>query len=89
MKKFKKLLAGLLAGAMMLGSMSATAFAAQTTTPATIDTTKTGSLTIHKYEYNGLLGRKLQVRQQIQFRKEQKLLLVLNLRFMKSLMLTT
>ena len=52
MKKFKKLLAGLLAGAMMLGSMSATAFAAQTTTP-TIDTTKTGSLTIHKYEYNG------------------------------------
>lgn len=61
MKKFKKLLVGLLAGAMMLGSMSATAFAAQTTTmtPATIDTTdttgkpKTGSLTIHKYEYNG------------------------------------
>ena len=53
MKKFKKLLAGLLAGAMMLGSMSATAFAAQTTTSATIDTTKTGSLTIHKYEYNG------------------------------------
>nr|WP_295286801.1 SpaH/EbpB family LPXTG-anchored major pilin [uncultured Blautia sp.] len=53
MKKFKKLLAGLLAGAMMLGSMSATAFAAQTTTPATIDTTKKGSLTIHKYEYNG------------------------------------
>lgn len=53
MKKFKKLLAGLLAGAMMLGSMSATAFAAQTTTSATIDTSKTGSLTIHKYEYNG------------------------------------
>ena len=53
MKKFKKLLAGLLAGAMMLGSMSATVFAAQTTTPATIDTTKEGSLTIHKYEYNG------------------------------------
>lgn len=52
MKKFKKLLAGLLAGAMMLGSMSATAFAAQTTTSATIDTSKTGSLTIHKYEYN-------------------------------------
>ena len=60
MKKFKKLLAGLLAGAMMLGSMTATAFAeseTQTTTqktpPATIDTGKTGSLTIHKYEYNG------------------------------------
>lgn len=56
MKKFKKLLAGLLAGAMMLGSMSATAFAAQTTTSATIDTSKTGSLTIHKYEYNGTGG---------------------------------
>lgn len=61
MKKFKKLLAGLLAGAMMLGSMTATAFAedggtvasTQATTPATIDTTKLGSLTIHKYEYNG------------------------------------
>lgn len=59
MKKFRKLLAGLLAGAMMLGSMTATAFAesatqttTQRTTPATIDTTKTGSLTIHKYEYN-------------------------------------
>lgn len=62
MKKFKKLLVGLLAGAMMLGSMSATAFAAQTTTSATIATTdttgepKTGSLTIHKYEYNGTGG---------------------------------
>ena len=59
MKKFKKLLAGLLAGAMMLGSMTATAFAedaTQTTTPATIDTGKTGSLTIHKYEYNGNSG---------------------------------
>ena len=56
MKKFKKLLAGLLAGAMMLGSMSATAFAAQTTTSAIIDTSKTGSLTIHKYEYNGTGG---------------------------------
>lgn len=58
MKKFKKLLAGLLAGAMMLGSMSATAFAAEeTNTPkmpaATIDTSLKGSLTIHKYEYNG------------------------------------
>ena len=58
MKKFKKLLAGLLAGAMMLGSMTATAFAegenpSPTPIPTTIDTTKTGSLTIHKYEYNG------------------------------------
>ena len=54
MKKFKKLLAGILAGAMMLGSMSATAFAADASAKMpTIDTTKTGSLTIHKYEYNG------------------------------------
>ena len=60
MKKFKKLLVGLLAGAMMLGSMSATAFAADASAKMpTIDTTDTtgkpkkGSLTIHKYEYNG------------------------------------
>ena len=60
MKKFKKLLVGLLAGVMMLGSMSATAFAADASAKMpTIDTTdttgkpKTGSLTIHKYEYNG------------------------------------
>lgn len=60
MKKFKKLLAGLLAGAMMLGSMTTTAFAEDnagttkhTVTPATIDTNLKGSLTIHKYEYNG------------------------------------
>ena len=62
MKKFKKLLAGLLAGAMMLGSMSATAFAAEETntpkmTAATIDTSLEGSLTIHKYEYNGNSGK--------------------------------
>lgn len=62
MKKFKKLLAGLLAGAMMLGSMSATAFAAEGTdtpkmTAATIDTSLKGSLTIHKYEYNGKSGK--------------------------------
>ena len=61
MKKFKKLLAGILAGAMMLGSMSATAFAAEGTdipkmTAATIDTSLKGSLTIHKYEYNGTGG---------------------------------
>lgn len=51
MKKFKKLLAGLLTGAMLLGSMSVSAFAdeaAASTTPV-IDTTKTGSITIHKY----------------------------------------
>ncbi|RHO74130.1 isopeptide-forming domain-containing fimbrial protein, partial [Ruminococcus sp. AF45-4BH] len=57
MKKFKKLLVGLLAGAMMLGSMSATAFAADASAKMpTIDTTKTGSLTIHKYEYTGNAG---------------------------------
>lgn len=62
MKKFKKLLAGLLAGAMMLGSMSATAFAADATTTTkmpTIDLSRegSGSLTIHKYEYNDNGGK--------------------------------
>ena len=52
MKKFKKLLAGLLAGAMMLGSMSATAFASDATEPvSTIDYTKKGSLTLYKYYF--------------------------------------
>ena len=51
MKKFKKLLAGLLTGAMLLGSMSVSAFAADKT--PVIDESKTGSITIHKYEYNG------------------------------------
>lgn len=59
MKKFKKLLAGLLAGAMMLGSMSATAFAADATTTTKMPTivNRTGSLTIHKYEYNDNGGK--------------------------------
>ena len=59
MKKFKKLLAGILAGAMILGSMSVTAFAADATTTTkmpTIDENRTGSLTIHKYEYTGNSG---------------------------------
>ena len=48
MKKFKKLLVGLLTGAMLLGSMSVSAFAADKT--PVFDTTKTtGSITIHKY----------------------------------------
>ena len=48
MKKFKKLLAG----AMMLGSMSATAFAADATEPvSTINYTKKGSLTLYKYYF--------------------------------------
>lgn len=57
MRKMKKVLAGILSAAMMLSSMTLSAFAAQTTTPATIDTTKKGSLTIHKYEYNGDEGQ--------------------------------
>ena len=57
MKKFKKLLAGLLTGAMLLGSMSVSAFAADaaTKTPV-IDEREKGSITIHKYEYNGTGG---------------------------------
>lgn len=47
MKKFKKLLAGLLTGAMLLGSMSVSAFAADKT--PVIDESKKGSITIHKY----------------------------------------
>lgn len=60
MKKFKKLLAGLLAGAMMLGSMSATAFAADATEPvSTIDYTKKGSLTLYKYYFKNNQPNKL------------------------------
>lgn len=55
MRKMKKILAGIVSAAMVLSSLTLTAFAAQTT-PATIDTSKTGSLTIHKYEYNGSAG---------------------------------
>lgn len=56
MKKFKKMLAGLLGAAMVLTSFGTPAWAtpvAPETTNETIDTTKTGSITIHKYEYNG------------------------------------
>lgn len=57
MGKFRKMLAGVLSAAMVLSTMTVTAFAeTSTTTPATIDTTKTGSITIHKYEYNGTGG---------------------------------
>lgn len=53
MGKFRKMLAGVLSAAMVLSTMTVTAFAAETKMP-TIDTTttKTGSITIHKYEYN-------------------------------------
>ena len=54
MKKFKKLLAGLLTGAMLLGSMSVSAFAADKTPVIDTDPAKKGSITIHKYEYNGV-----------------------------------
>ena len=54
MKKFKKLLAGLLTGAMLLGSMSVSAFAAEHhQNTSNRHNSKTGSITIHKYEYNG------------------------------------
>lgn len=56
MKKIKKMLAGLLGAAMVLTSFGTPAWAAPdspVTTDATIDTTQKGSITIHKYEYNG------------------------------------
>lgn len=53
MGKFRKMLAGVLSAAMVLSTMTVTAFAADTNKMPTInDTTKTGSITIHKYEYN-------------------------------------
>lgn len=60
MKRMKKLLTGLLTLAMTLSMMTMTAFAAEggstatTTKMPTIDTSKDVSLTIHKYEYNGV-----------------------------------
>ena len=58
MGKFRKMLAGLLSAAMVLSTMTVTAFAEETAstptkTVATIDTSLKGSITIHKYEYNG------------------------------------
>lgn len=58
MGKFKKMLAGMLSAAMVMSTMTVSAFAAQTKTPSTIDITKKGSITIHKYEYNGTGGIK-------------------------------
>lgn len=62
MKKIKKMLAGLLGAAMVLTSFGTPAWADTTTTlkttPATIDTTQTGSITIHKYEFNGTEEKK-------------------------------
>lgn len=52
MKKIKKMLAGLLGAAMVLTSFGTPAWATSTKSP-TIDASKTGSIIIHKYEYNG------------------------------------
>lgn len=49
MGKFRKMLAGVLSAAMVLSTMTVTAFAAETKMP-TIDTNKKGSITINKYE---------------------------------------
>ena len=55
MKRMKKLLTGLLTLGMTLSMMTMTAFAAEgsgttaTTKMPTIDTSKTGTVTIHKY----------------------------------------
>lgn len=55
MKRMKKILTGLLTLAMTLSMMTMTAFAAEgAATGTTIDTSKAVSLTIHKYEYNGI-----------------------------------
>ena len=58
MGKFRKMLAGVLSAAMVLSTMTVTAFAEDTAstpkkTVATINTSLKGSITIHKYEYNG------------------------------------
>lgn len=50
MGKFRKMLAGVLSAAMVLSTMTVTAFAEDTNKMPTIDTTKKGSITINKYE---------------------------------------
>lgn len=58
MKRMKKLLTGLLTLGMTLSMMTMTAFAAEPSAKMpTIDETKKGSITIHKYEYNGEGGK--------------------------------
>lgn len=63
MGKFRKMLAGVLSAAMVLSTMTVTAFAEETAstpkkTVATINTSLKGSITIHKYEYNGTPDKK-------------------------------
>lgn len=53
MGKFRKMLAGVLSAAMVLSTMTVTAFAEETNKMPTIDTTKEGSITINKYEVDG------------------------------------
>lgn len=53
MKTFQRILAVVLALVMSLSVIGVAAFATTVETTATIDTTKTGSITIHKYEFNG------------------------------------
>lgn len=53
MKRGKKFLAGVLSVLMLLAGSDVTGYSAQM---PTMDTSRTGSLTIHKYEYNGSGG---------------------------------
>lgn len=60
MKRMKKLLTGLLTLGMTLSMMTMTAFAAEPSAKMPtidFDGNKTGSITIHKYEYNGEDGK--------------------------------
>lgn len=52
MGKFRKMLAGVLSAAMVLSTMTVTAFAEDTNKMPTIDTNQLGSITINKYEGN-------------------------------------
>ena len=59
MKKAKRFLTGLLSAALALSLCAMPAMAASdvdTTTPQDVWTQETGSITIHKYEYNGKVG---------------------------------
>ena len=56
MKKIRKMLAGLLGAAMVLTSFGTPTWAAGADKMPTIDTSKKGSLTIYKYEYNPAEG---------------------------------
>ena len=57
MQKKSRFLTGLLSAVMALTLFALPATAAQTENANTIDTGKTGSITIHKYEYNGTGGQ--------------------------------